>query len=190
MKEQAVRALLVILALALSACSSAADTQAVSTGAPPLCAGGRDLGAVLVVAETRWRPDQKDVPTREAWAQRAIGHAFEGLPCGRVLAVTPIAATSSESDASLLAAHAESAPQTLVRVRVEELGPQLLISIPVLWRVNSDAKFHVRAIDAASGAVLLELDHRRIVGGPFSLRPAAMAEGEFETALKQVLTGG
>lgn len=48
----------------------------------------------------------------------------------------------------------------------------------------------MRAIDAASGTVLLDVEHRRTVGGPFTLRPAEMAEGEFETALKHVLTGG
>lgn len=178
-----------VSALALAACSSATVQEATQVGTPPLCSQGRALGAVLVVAETRWRPDQKEPALRQAMAQRAIESAVDLLPCGQVIAVTPIGASSQQTNAEMLANNATAKADTLIRVRAEELGPQLIISIPVLWRVNSDAKMHVTALDARTGATLLEVEHRRTVGGPFTLRPAAMAEGEFATALRHILVG-
>lgn len=172
------RVAFVALALAVSACSTVEIDETVAAGAPPLCAAGRDLGKVAVIAETGWRADQKEPAVREAMAERAIALAFAALPCGRVVAVTPIAAAPQRTD---------TAADTLVRVRLEELGPLVILSIPVLWRVSSDVKLHLTATETASGATLLDVDHHRTVGGPFTLRPASWAESELEIALRDLL---
>jgi hypothetical protein len=150
-----------------------------AAGTPPLCAGELDLGTVSVVAETSWRADQKEPRVREAMAERAIVRAFAALPCGRVVAITPIAAAPQRA--------AAVDADTLVRVRIEELGPQVILSLPVLWRVNSDVRLQLSATATVSGETLLDLDHRRTVGGPFTLRPAAWAEDELEAALRDLL---
>jgi hypothetical protein len=100
---------LVALALAVAACSTVDIDETVAAGAPPLCAAGRDLGKVAVIAETGWRADQKEPAVREAMAERAIALAFAALPCGRLVAITPIAAAPQHTDA---------AADTLVRVRL------------------------------------------------------------------------
>jgi hypothetical protein len=165
------------LALAASACSTEIREE-VATGAPPLCANAPSLGTVAVVAETRWRPDQKEPAIREAMAARAIARAFAALPCGQVVAIAKIGPAPQPSAV---------AADTLVRVRIEELGPLVTLSLPVLWRIDSGAKLRLTATTAASAATLLDVAHHRTVGGPFSIRPASKVEGVLEDALRDLV---
>lgn len=174
--------------LALAACASTERQNSVSVGSPPLCARDAQLGDVVVAPLTRWRPDQKEKEDRAAIAQGAIGEAFKGVPCAASVRVLPIAPDGDVS-AKLAQAKAEGA-ETAVVIRVDELGPILIVSFPALWSTWSDVRFNLEAVDLASGATKLKLDHHRKVGGAFDVRGVGPLQAEMEAALGEVIAGG
>lgn len=181
------RLLIAIMALALSACSTTDVVSTPALGSPPLCSAGAQLGAVTVIPLTRWRPDQKEKEARAEIGRKAMEAAFMSTPCARsvkVLAPAP----DSEAGAKLEQAKAEGA-NTAVLIRMDELGPILIISIPALWSTWSDIKFNFEAIDLASGQTRLKVDHHRKVGGAFQVRGVGPLQAEMETALHELITG-
>ncbi|MNY54221.1 hypothetical protein D3C86_1900650 [compost metagenome] len=75
----------------------------------------------------------------------------------------------------------------MVAITVEELGPQLYLSIPVLWTTYSDVRFQLQAVRTRTGETVLDVKHKRLVGGPFQLRGVGPLQAEMETALREVL---
>lgn len=173
--------------LAQAACSSTDAISTPITGAPPLCAPGVALGAVAVAPLTRWRPDQKEKERREAIARKAIETAFRSMPCARSVKLLGIA-PDAQSAAKLAEAKSGGA-DTAVLIRIDELGPILIISVPVLWSTWSDIKFGLEEVDVATGQTLLKFDHHRKVGGAFQVRGVGPLEGEMETALRELIVG-
>ncbi len=184
-KVQVAWAALLALA-ALSGCGTISSHDEKTTGSPPLCAPGVQLGKVVVAPLTHWRPDQKEPPVREGIAHAAIEQAFAGLPCASSVEILPFQpdrqAQSVASEAS------KSGGQTLVTITVHELGPIVLVSFPVLWSGWSDVAFDFDAIDLGSGNSRLAVSRHRKVGGAFELRGLGPLQGEFEKALKPLLT--
>ena len=173
--------------LALAACSTTERQSEASLGTPPLCSPGAQLGDVVVAPLTRWRSDQKEREDRAAIAQGAIGETFKTFPCASSVKVLPIA---PDGDVTATLAQARGAgAETAVVIRVDELGPILILSFPALWSTWSDVKFSFEAVDLASGATKLRLDHHRKVGGAFQVRGVGPLQAEMEAALREVIAG-
>jgi len=185
------RRLLVVLTLliAVPGCSGVFSQLHTATGSAPLCMPDRELGRVVVLPETAWRIDQKDVPEREAMALRALDRAFSIDECGGDTDVRELSNWSSVIESSWLDALGEEGAETVVFVRIEEVGPTVAVtfSLPLLWISTSEAQLRVRAIHVPTREVLLDAGLKRSVGGPFQLRPAAWAEAELEAALLALL---
>ena len=182
--------LTVLLATALmgTACAAVQVRDDVLQGglpwAPP---PGGTLGRVSVWPETTWRPDQKEQASREAMAHAAITQAFAEFPHGTVSEIRPVTPWAAESEAERLAAAKAAGNDTVVMVRVSELGPLLYLSLPVLWSTYSDVKFRLRLVSLDSGQVLLDAERHRQVGGPFALRGTQPLTSEMEIALRDAL---
>jgi len=177
----------IILAAALAALLSACTTVE-QTDLPPdpaaLCSGA-PLGKVVVAPLTHWRPDQKEKERREAIAVAAIQSSFAALPCGQVVSIRAIGPDTQA--ASALSAAKAAGADTLLTIRVKELGPILIISIPALWSTWSDVKFDLKAETLATGAVRMDVARHRKVGGAFAVRGVGPLQQEFETALKGLI---
>jgi hypothetical protein len=149
---------------------------------------------VVVLPEAAWRSDQKEVEKRIAMAERAISSAFSDLPCGRLDepgGIRAFAPWSDRPESDILSLYASRKVDTIVLLRLEELTPNLLItlSLPFLWSGNNEADVRVRALATDPARVLLDLRIDRTTGGPFHLRPASWSEPELEAALREVLVG-
>ncbi|HEY9898685.1 MAG TPA: hypothetical protein V6D00_05840 [Pantanalinema sp.] len=176
-----------VTALFLGGCASVQVQHELLQGEAPLYQPARaSLGVISVRPETRWRPDQKEPESRERIARAAIEAVFRDLPASRVAEIRPFARWSATADLGLAEAR-QAGVDTVVTITVEELGPQLYLSIPVLWSTYSDVRFQLRAVRAQTGETLLDIKHKRLVGGPFELRGVGPLQAEMELALREVL---
>lgn len=181
-------ALALLVASALSACASVQVRDDVTQGLLPWApTPGASLGRLSVWPETDWRPDQKEKPSREAMAETAIAQTFRDFPHGTVAEIRPVSAYLADTEPERLAEAKQAGLDTVVIVRVSELGPLLYLSIPVLWSTYSDVKFRLRLVKLDSGEVLLDAERRRQVGGPFALRGTEPLASEMEIALRDAL---
>lgn len=181
-------AALMALVLTLSACASVQVRDDVLQGALPWApAQGGSLGRLSVWPETTWRPDQKERESREAMAVAAITRAFADYPHGTVSEIRPVTPWVAESEPERLGAAKAAGIDTVVMVRVSELGPLLYLSLPVLWSTYSDVKFRLRIVRPENGQVLLDAERHRKVGGPFALRGTEPLAAEMELALRDAL---
>jgi len=160
----------------------------VAAGNPPLCRDHPALGRTLVVPETAWRGDQKDVAEREAMVVRSLEAVFGALPCGEA-EIDPLTEWGDRSEESLLSDLAARGIRTAVLVRMEELGPLVGVtfSLPLLWTSFSEADFRVRVLDVGESRVLLDARVERLRGGPFHVRPASWSEAELTAGLAELL---
>lgn len=178
---------LVLVAFLLGGCASVQVQHQVLQGETPLIQPARpSLGVIAVRPETRWRPDQKEPEVRERIAMAAIEAVFRDLPSVRVAEIRPFIRWSEPSE-SRFAEERRAGIDTVVFITVEELGPRLYLSIPVLWSTYSDVKFQLRAVRTQTGETILDIKHSRLVGGPFQLRGVGPLQAEMETALQDAL---
>ena len=109
--------------------------------------------------------------------------------CFASVDVRPLAPSPPLLEPERLEALALEGIDTVISLSVEELGPTLTLSLPVLWSGSSVAAFSLRAIHLPTRRVLLDARVARTTGGPFQLRPAAWAEREFVDAFESLLLG-
>lgn len=172
-----------LVVFALGGCASVQVHRQVLQGEAPL---RPSLGVISLRPETRWRADQKEPKVREKIALAAIGQAFRDLPNGRVAETRPISPWTQQADLRLDEAK-KAGIDTIIVITVEELGPRLYLSVPVLWSTYSDVKFELRAIKTFTGETLLDVNYNRLVGGPFQLRGLWPLQAEMEFALREVM---
>jgi hypothetical protein len=115
--------------IALLACTASvfgcASTKVSLTPSPqpPVC---ERTAAALVLWAPRWRPDQKDVPDREAAAERGLQDFLSTSNCFAKFELRRVAATSKEGLGVEVAASASQFSSAVV-VTLRELGPILKI---------------------------------------------------------------
>jgi len=172
---------------ALSACASAQQPSSGVAPAKPLCAPGVSLGKVVVAPLTRWRADQKEPEVREAIAQKAIEAIAPRIACAASVNVLPIAPDAQSAD-RLAEARAGGA-NTVLLIRIDELGPITIISFPALWSTYSDVQFTLEAIETQTDEILRSIPQHRRRGGAFEVRGLDPLQGEMEKALKDVILG-
>ena len=178
------------LSFALAGCVSTKVEDTPSLGQPPLCAGtARDLGTVEVYPQTAWRPDQKEPARRAAIAASAIERAFQTLPCGRLATIHPVDRPRDWHEGEISRTARAARTDTIILIQVRELGPHFVISLPALWSGSTEVRLRFRAIDAASGRVLLDIERRRSVGGAYAIRSVDDLEAEMVTVLRRLIGG-
>ena len=132
-----------LLALVVTGCAS---TKFEASGRPPvqcLCQSSGERVSAIVLWGPRWRPDQKDIPLREAAAQRGIERFFASSGCYasaqvlRTIDDRP-AIELSAADVRALAAAQPSAPSRAVFIAVRELGLRRAADCSPVIVIDSD----------------------------------------------------
>jgi hypothetical protein len=158
-----------------------------------VCQGPGEAVSALVVWGPRWRPDQKDVPLREAAAGRGIERFFVTSRCFsrvRVLRATPARAAGelSTPEARALAADELVPPDRVLLITVRELGPVVrLFGSPALLEGGTEVVLEIRSVAAGTGDVLAEFGSRWEHGGPWVLKGVATLERDMDAALHAAL---
>ncbi len=187
-----IRAFPVLLTgLLLSGCASTTLSTYPAVGPGGLCNGG-SLGTLAVLPEAAWRADQKEPEERQRMAEAAIRRVFESIPCASLDppgGIAPFADWSAQAESQLTAEYWSKGVDTVVVIRMEELGPLLEVtfSLPFLWSGANEADFRMRVLATRTSEVLQDLRVRRVTRGVFNIRPASWSEEELEAGLRAVI---
>jgi hypothetical protein len=187
--------------VAVAACSvllaACATTQVQNTGAPPsqsLCQTGDAPLSALVLWSPRWRPDQKDVPLREAAAQRGLENFFAppaSCYARSALMRASTAGVFSEPQAMILAASVRPMPDRIIIVTVKELGPVVkLLSSAKLLEGGTEVVLETRLLDARSGALLADRRTHWQNGGAFVIKGVSTLDQDMQAALQTAFSAG
>jgi hypothetical protein len=145
---------------------------------------------VALYWEPQWRPDQKEPAAREALAQQGIEHFISQHPC---LSVTELQRLPAEAgiptDTELVrkAAAASAEPERVVLVLVRELGPRLLIGLPVLVEGGTEVVVEVRVLDPVGSKVLADARTQWRNGGTFVIKGTKSLDTDMSSALTAAL---
>ena len=164
------KGLLFIALPSLCSCASVETRHHVEDRSVPICAPGVDLGVTHVMLKTQWRSDQKEPIERERMARDVIRNVFQDIPCGQYV---------EEDDA------VKGAVDTRVEITLREFGPELVLSVPVLWSTNTDVHATIRVTDVGSGALRVAASERRQEGGAFAVKSLSDVPATFENLLTE-----
>ena len=185
--------LILVLVLVLSGCAS---THFQITGpAPrqPLCQGPSEQASALVFWGPKWRPDQKNVPLREAAAQRGIERFFSTSECfARVRVIRKIGDRESidfpPEEVSAFAGAYGGTPSQLLFITVRELGPIVkLFSFPALVEGGTDVVLEIRAVSPSTGQTMTNFTAHWQNGGPWVIKGVKTLEQDMASTLKEAL---
>ena len=157
---------------------------------PPLCKQGLENKKIAVYWGTAWRADQKETSTRERYVEAGIKKFFLSTRCvqavslsKRVLGRNALLATDAEliSDGQLAGA------DYAVRLRVEELGPNVYLYLsPILWETKNEVLLQIQVLDTARQTVESDTSIHRTRGGPFTFHSAGSLPTDFANTLHAI----
>jgi hypothetical protein len=143
----------------------------------------------LVVWAPKWRPDQKDVPLREAAAESGLKDFFARSGCFARADVHRIPEVSSDATRAQLAS-TQLPYQRIIGVEVRELGPviKLLASLAL---VDGGTEVVLRVVEyhAQSSNELRQFTVHWQHGGPGVIKGVASLPDDMQAALRAGLLG-
>lgn len=183
-------AAITLCVVALTGCATTRVDISGSSMKEPLCGPDTEKISALVLWGPQWRPDQKEPPRREAAALRGIQDFFEDagcvapvdirrLPGDRYVDVLP--------DDDLLRAAAAPARDRVLLIIVHELGPKLLIGIPVIVRGGTEAVIDVHVVDVHTSESLASVRTHWENGGTFVIKGVKSLPEDMTAALRATL---
>jgi hypothetical protein len=183
---------IVTLCAALMGC---ANTKVESTGTSmeaPLCRAGGEHLSVVSFWQPQWRPDQKEPALREAAAIRGMEDFFAATGCIdqfdiRRLSGPDAQARPSNVDLVQWALNVKPNVDRVVFITVHELGPKLLVGLPVLVEGGTEVVLDIRALDARTSRPLADLNTHWQNGGTFVIKGVKTLPSDMKSALKAAL---
>ncbi|MBW4049399.1 MAG: hypothetical protein HIU89_16210 [Proteobacteria bacterium] len=155
-----------------------------------LCQPGKPPVSALVYWSTKWRPDQKEPKLREAAAQRGIQDFLSRLGCLSVVGVNRLApeqALASNDDLIRLASSVNPRPERVLLIVVRELGPRLLVGLPVVVEGGTEVLVDVRVLDARTSKSLANTQTLWRNGGTFVIKGVKTLDQDMSAALAATL---
>jgi hypothetical protein len=190
-------ALLAALALCfgLAGCASTTVETAGVTLKQPLCEAGAEKLSVLVLWGPVWRPDQKEPSLREAAALRGIQDFFASIDCVahadiRRLDGGQSAKVPADTELFALASSAAPVPDRVLVIVVRELGPTLLIGVPVLVEGSTEAVLELRVLDVHANQSVANFRTHWKNGGTFVIKGVKTLAEDMTAALRATLAPG
>jgi hypothetical protein len=141
----------------------------------------------------QWRPNQKNVPSREAAAQRGIEHFFAESDCfskshvRRIVDGRPVT-TLSPAEVRVIAAYEPVVPSRVLLITVRELGPIVKLSASLApVEGGTEVVLEIRSVTTATGEVSADFRSHWQHGGPWVLKGVATLEQDIGSALQAAL---
>jgi hypothetical protein len=181
------------LCVGLGGCASTKVETSGLAAKRPLCQMAGEQLTALALWGPVWRPDQKDVPLREAAAQRGLEQFFARSGCfstveirrlpGERLAIVP-----SDQEVLTLAAAAKVVPDRALVITVRELGPIIrLLGSPALVEGGTEVVLEVKALNVRTGESMANLRTHWQNGGAFVIKGVKTLEEDMSSALQAAL---
>lgn len=177
------------LSLLLAGCATTTVETSGTALQHPLCTPDDPKLSVALYWAPRWRSDQKEPKVREALAQLGIEQFIAEHDCLSVTGLERLpaeAGTPSDSELLRLANQTVARPERVVFVVLEELGPRLLIGVPVI-EGGTEVVIEVRVLDAATPQVLANVRTRWRNGGAFVIKGIKSLDKDMSAALRAAL---
>lgn len=174
----------------LVGCASTTVNRAGSLLKEPLCQVGTPSIPTLVYWGTKWRSEQKEPQLREAAALRGIQDFLNRSGCLSVVAIhrlTTEEALASNEELIRLASSSNPKPERVLLVVVRELGPRLLIGLPVIVEGGTEVLVDVRVLDATTSASLASMQTLWRNGGRFVIKGIKTLDQDMSAALAATL---
>lgn len=159
---------------------------------PPLCQAQEASQTALILWGAVWRENQKETELREEMASRAIAGFFKTSHCYSAVTVLKApdgrdAVGLSDVEAMKFAASSGSHYDKIVVLRVEELGPFIIIHpSPVLWEGGTEVALRVRALNANTSALEADISIHWKESGAFVLKGTKTLEQDLQSALGSI----
>jgi hypothetical protein len=158
---------------------------------PPLCRNQMHTGT-LVLWGTAWRENQKEPGLRRAIASQAITQFFHSSSCFSNVQVLELAGGHpslqlSDTEALKFAASLQGSFQKIIFVRIEELGPLIIIyPSPILWEGGTEVALRIRVLNAQTSALETDISIHWKNTGAFILRGTRGLAQDLMSALASV----
>jgi hypothetical protein len=159
----------------------------------PLCQLPGEQASALVFWGSKWRPDQKNVPRREAFAQRGIEQFFSTSGCfAKFKVIRKVGDRESidfpPAEVPGLAATYGSDPSHVLFNTVHELGPIVkLFSSLALVEGGTDVVLEIRAVSPATGQITADFTAHWQNGGSWVIKGVSTLEQDMASALYAAL---
>jgi hypothetical protein len=159
---------------------------------PPLCQAQESSQTALILWGAAWRENQKEAALREEMASRAIARFFKTSPCYSMVDVLKVAdgrsaVGLSDVEALKFAASSGSHYDKVVIVRVEELGPLIIIYLsPILWEGGTEVMLRARALDVHTSALEADISIHWKDSGAFVIKGTKTLEQDLQSALGSI----
>jgi hypothetical protein len=184
-----------VLACLVAALAGCASTKVETSGkamTAPLCRLDGERITVLALWSPKWRSDQKEPELREAAARQGLEDFFATAACVRSVEVRRLATPDSNShlsDEQLLeiASATNPTPDRVVLIAVRELGPKLLIGIPVLVEGGTEVVLDIQVVDSHAAQPLADLKTHWQNGGKFVIKGVKSLPQDMKSALHAAL---
>jgi hypothetical protein len=176
--------------LALAGC---AVTTVETSGVPltqPLCTPGAPPVSTMVYWGPQWRADQKEPSLREAAAERGIQDFLSRSDCLAVAGLHRLAAGSpvpSDEELHRQAAAVTPPPDRVVLIVVRELGPRLVVGLPVIVEGGTEVLVEVRVLNAHTSQSVANTRTLWRNGGTFVIKGVKTLEQDMSAALSATL---
>lgn len=181
--------LVIVLIATIFACS-VPQTKIHRSGKEFLCGNAEER--VLVLWGTAWRLDQKEREDRRQKASQGITDFFAHQKCFSSVEIRPEISGEepmllSDTEISRLASTNENAVDTVILIRVEELGPLLIFYLsPILWEGGSEVVVSIRVLDLKTQQLVAHTHVQRRDTGAFILRGTGNLSQDLEKLLEDV----
>jgi hypothetical protein len=177
---------------ALLGCASTKVETSGSGLKEPLCQVGTSNISSLVYWGPQWRPDQKEPTRREAAALRGIQEFFGNTQCVSAVEIRRIPGEQTAgalSDEWLLRMANTMAPipDRVVLIVVRELGPRLLIGLPVILEGGTEVVIDVRVLKVNPPESMANVQTHWRNGGKFVVKGVKTLDQDMSAALRSAL---
>ena len=178
--------------LTLGSCATTQVTSHVVGNRHPLCQAQASPQTALSLWGTAWRDNQKDIALREIMASRGIAEYFNTSSRFSKVEVLKLAAGReavglSDSETLKFAISTGRQYGNVILVRVEELGPLLIIHpSPILWEGGTEVVLRIRVLNVNTSALETDITIHWKNSGAFVLKGTKTLEQDIQAALASV----
>lgn len=193
MRFVCLQSMILLFVLVLSGCASTHCQISGQALKQPLCQHSDARASALVLWGPKWRPDQKDVPLREAAAQRGIEQFFSSSGCfakAKIIRKTGYGKSIdlSTTEVRKLAAIYTPAANHILFITVRELGPIVkLLSSFALVEGGTEVVLDIQAVSPSTGQTTNSFTVHWQNGGPWVIKGVATLEQDIASALQEAL---
>jgi len=179
-----------IIILCITGCNNVKVKHYIVGKKPPICSKSYGNQKSIIYWGTAWRDDQKEKDLREKYIEDGIRDFFNKDNCFKVVKIL----RESNGKDSLLATDYELINKAkkdkidkIVKFRIEELGPNLYISLsPILWGTENEVTINTKILNVKTDKIESDITTNWKRGGAYTINGSKKLPTDFQSALERI----